>query len=113
MRRAFLPAIALVACPSGAFADAMADKLCPILAEIAGSTQGYLPEAVQAQVVIDVGSAYDFDHDALMQVLDGADALGRLPRRPRRDPRRHRQTDPRRRHALTARPGLPAARPAR
>ncbi len=64
----------LATTPVAAEADEMSDKLCPILAQIAGSTQGYIPEAVQAQVVIDVGSAYDFDHDALMQVLDNADA---------------------------------------
>ena len=69
-----LAATALLADPPAAVADEMANKLCPILAEIARSTAGYIPEAVQARVVIDVGGAYDFDPDAIAAVLDGADA---------------------------------------
>jgi hypothetical protein len=72
--RAAVLLAALTALPPAASADEMSDKLCPILSSIAASTQGYIPEAVQAQVVIDVGGAYDHDHDALMRVLDEADA---------------------------------------
>lgn len=76
MRRPFsaLLAAALALHPLAASSDALSDRLCPILAEVAGSTQGFIPEAVQAQLVMAVGSAYDFDPDALNEVLDTADA---------------------------------------
>lgn len=76
MRRPLLALLAAVLAlhPLAGSADALSDKLCPILAEIAGSTEGFVPEAVQAQLVMGVGSAYDFDPDALNEVLDGADA---------------------------------------
>ena len=56
-------------------ADAMADKLCPILQSVAASNaSASLPELVQAQLVMQVADAYGYDHDALQAVLDGADA---------------------------------------
>jgi hypothetical protein len=67
-------AAALCLAATSVQADAMADTLCPILQRIAGEAAGMVPEAVQASLVIDVGGAYDYDHDALMAVLDGSDA---------------------------------------
>ena len=105
-RAAFLLlAAALLWRPPAAAADEMADKLCPILGDVAGSTQGFMPEAVQAKVVMAVAGAYDYDHDALMRVLDERRCrdLGRLPRGPRRGAGRHRQAEPHRGDALKGR----------
>ena len=66
-------AIALVAATL-ARADEMADKLCPILADVAGGSAGAIPEAVQARLVMQVAGTYDYDPDALAAVLEGADA---------------------------------------
>jgi hypothetical protein len=66
--------LAALASPAAAAADDLAARLCPILSELADSTAGYAPEGVQAQLVMAVGGAYDFDPDALQGVLDGADA---------------------------------------
>ena len=52
----------------------MGDKLCPILASVAAGGGGMIPEATQAQLVVAVAGAYDYDHDALSDVLAGADA---------------------------------------
>jgi hypothetical protein len=60
--------------PATTLADDMAAQLCPILDAVAGSTAGYLPEAVQAQLVMQVAGAYDYDPAALDAVLEGADA---------------------------------------
>ena len=52
----------------------MSDRLCPILAAVAGQSAGAIPEMTQATLVMQVADAYGYDHDALMQVLDAADA---------------------------------------
>ena len=52
----------------------MSDKLCPILASVADQSSGAIPEFVQATLVMQVADAYGYDHDALMKVLDTADA---------------------------------------
>ena len=67
-------AIALGAMPGAARADDMAARLCPILETVAGDSAGGIPEAVQANLVIKVAGAYDYDPDALAAVLEGADA---------------------------------------
>ena len=72
MRRllAALP-LALLAAPAAA--QEMAETLCPILAGVAAELGGAVPEAAQAQLVMRVAGAYDYDPAALDAVLDGAD----------------------------------------
>jgi hypothetical protein len=81
MRRRDVPALPLVAAvaitliaATDAGADEMSAKLCPILDSVAGDTAGFIPEAVQAQLVMQVAGAYDYDPAALDAVLESADA---------------------------------------
>jgi hypothetical protein len=71
--RALLLTAAFCGLAVAARADAMADRLCPILDAVAASAGG-LPEAVQAQLVVEVAGAYDYDAVALQDVLDNVDA---------------------------------------
>jgi hypothetical protein len=73
MRRP-LAAVSLALLATTAAADEMSDRLCPILAAVAADASGAIPEAVQAQLVMRVAGAWDYDPDALQAVLDGADA---------------------------------------
>jgi hypothetical protein len=72
--RTLLLTAALAGAAAAACADTMSDKLCPILQEVSGRTGGFMPEGVQAQLVMSVAGAYDYDPDALAAVLEGADA---------------------------------------
>ena len=67
-------AAAVCLAAAAAQADAMSDKLCPILQKTVTDTAGAIPEFAQAQLVMSVADAYDYDPDALQVVLDQADA---------------------------------------
>lgn len=79
LRKAFpgylIAGCALVLAIAGpAAADALADKICPILEQTATELDDKIAEAVQADLVISIGSAYDFDGEALREVTDNIDA---------------------------------------
>ena len=78
--RPFVLAAALLLAATGARADAVADRLCPILEQVAADALGMVPEAVQANLVVDVGKARDHEHAPLMAVIDqsGAAVLAAL-----------------------------------
>ncbi|MFO1209695.1 MAG: hypothetical protein U1E40_10790 [Amaricoccus sp.] len=72
--RPLVLAAALLLAATGARADAVADRLCPILEQVAADALGMVPEAVQANLVVDVGTARDHEHAPLMAVIDQSDA---------------------------------------
>jgi hypothetical protein len=57
-----------------AAADELADKICPILERVASELGDKVAAAVQADLVIAIGGAYDFDGEALRAVTDNIDA---------------------------------------
>lgn len=71
--RRLAAAVIVALLPAVASAADTAERLCPILKSIAAAGGG-MPEMVQANLVMAVAEAWDYDHDALMAVLDDADA---------------------------------------
>jgi hypothetical protein len=57
-----------------AAADELADKVCPLLERVASELGDKVAAAVQADLVIAIGGAYDFDGAALSTVTDNIDA---------------------------------------
>jgi hypothetical protein len=55
-------------------ADEVADKVCPILQKAAAALDGKVAAAVQADLVLGIGQAWDFDFKALKTVTDTIDA---------------------------------------
>jgi hypothetical protein len=57
-----------------AAADELSDQICPILKRVAADLGDKVAAAVQADLVIAIGGAYDFDGPALRTVTDNVDA---------------------------------------
>ena len=64
----------ILAIAASAQADELSDRLCPILEKIASESAGKDGVAIQASLVLLIGSAYDFDGKELQKVTDGIDA---------------------------------------
>jgi hypothetical protein len=59
---------------TSADADELGDKVCPILEKTASELADKAGFAVQAELVMSIGGAYDFDGEALRTVTDNIDA---------------------------------------
>jgi len=59
---------------TSADADELTDKVCPILEKTASELADKAGFAVQAELVMSIGGAYDFDGEALRTVTDNIDA---------------------------------------
>ena len=68
-----LTALFLVLAVTAARADAVADKACPILQKAAAALDGKVAAEVQADLVMGIGQAWDFDFKALKTVTDTID----------------------------------------
>ncbi|MEZ5805693.1 MAG: hypothetical protein R3E51_20050 [Rhizobiaceae bacterium] len=63
-----------LAMASAASADELSDRVCPILKTIASGMAGKADYAVQAELVMEIGGAYDFDGEKLRDVTANLDA---------------------------------------
>lgn len=57
-----------------AHADEIADRVCPLLEKIASGAAGKADYAIQAELIMAIGAAYDFDGEALKALLTNIDA---------------------------------------
>ena len=73
MPRTLTCCIVMVWC-SVAQADELSDKVCPILEKVASELGDKADYAVQAELVMQIGGAYDFDGEQLREVSANIDA---------------------------------------
>ena len=73
VRAALSCLVLLVISAAGSRADELADRVCPILQNIAEGSATKADYAVQADVVMQVGGEYNFDPEALKNLLADVD----------------------------------------